>query len=314
LLSRMPIGQFFKAAFSKETNLLQTKEGNYILQVDGIASFLKIPKIVKLTNMIAPGKDVNIDLSKTRLVGMTFMEHLMDFLKFQKSSGGNVVISGLDAHVSSSTHRRALKISLTGVEPKLSPRQIRLKNLADEYNWQFTSQVDWNTSYLRNFHFFEIRPIERKDNCLNGSFEDINMDWEIADVTFSEGAAFTAEVFNTTVMILKLNQKIPVFSMEKEGMFEKLFDRIMAFTGYKDIDFKMYPEFSNKFLLMGNNAEDIRSFFNEQLIRFFESQHVFHIESNGEALLIFDKVKLARTDETLKIIEFGERLAQLIGK
>ena len=73
------------------------------------------------------------------------------------------------------------------------------------------------------------------------------MSWEIADVTFSEGAAFTAETFNTTLMVLKLNKKIPVFTMEKEGVFEKIFDRVMAFTGYKDIDFEMYPDFSKNF-------------------------------------------------------------------
>lgn len=312
LLSRMPIGEFFKETFSNKTNIFHTKEGGYILQVEGIASFLKIPMISKLTTMISPGAAVTVDLSKTRLVGTTFMEYLIDFLRMQESTGGKVVISGLDAHVSSSTHNRALKISLNNFDTKLSPRQIRLQNLANESNYKYTSQVEWNTSYLRNFHFFEIRPIERKSNCLQGSLEDLKMKWEIADVTFSEGAAFTAEVFNATVMVLRLNKKIPVFSMEKEGVFDKLFDRVMAFSGYKDIDFNMYTDFSNKFLLMGNNEKAIRSFFTKDLIRFFENQQVFHIESNGEALLIFDKVKLARTDETFKFIEFAKQLAKVI--
>jgi hypothetical protein len=312
LLSRMKPGEFFKETFSKDTRLLETKEGVYVLQVEGVASFLKIPMIIKLANKIISGRDVNIDLSKTRLVGMTFMEYLVDFLSMHKDTGAKVVITGLESHVSSSTHNRALKISFKSFETKLSPRQIRLQNIANENDFQFESQVEWNTSYLKNFHFFEIRPIERKSNCLRGVFLDHNMEWEIADVTFSEGAAFTAEVFNTTVMILKLNKSIPVFSMEKEGVFEKIFDRVMAFTGYKDIDFNMYPEFSNKFLLMGHDSQEIRSFFTENIIRFFEAQHVFHIESNGEALLIFDKLKLARTDETINFIDFGKKLAKLL--
>ena len=113
-------------------------------------------------------------------------------------------------------------------------------------------------------------------------------------------------------MLLKLNKSVPVFSMEKEGVFEKIFDRVLAFTGYKDIDFKMYPEFSNKFLIMGNNEEEIRDFFNEEIIRFFETKQVFHIESNGEALLIFEKVKLARTDETIQLIDYGKQLGKLV--
>lgn len=312
LLSRMPVGEFFKESFSDKTNVFFTKEGNYNLKIEGIASFLTIPLIGKLTHNIPPGSNVNIDLSNTRLVGTTFMDYLMDYLNRHKDTGGNVVITGLDSHVSSSTHSRALKICLNSFVPKLSPRQIRLQNLAKEKEYQFTSRVDRNTSYLRKFHFFEIRPIERKSNCIRGTFKDINVDWEIADLTFSEGASFNAEVFTATVMVLKLNKRIPIFSMEKEGVFEKIFDRVMAFSGYKDIDFNMYSDFSKKFLLMGRNEEEIRSFFVDKIIRFFENHQIYHLESNGEAVMIFDKVKLARTDETIAFIEYGEQLTRLL--
>ena len=113
------------------------------------------------------------------------------------------------------------------------------------------------------------------------------MSWEIADVIFNEGAAFTAETFNTTLMVIKLNKKIPVFTMEKEGVFEKIFDKVMAFAGYKDIDFDMYPDFSNKFLVTGTEESEIQSFFTDEIIRFFENHQIYHLESNGEALVIF---------------------------
>ena len=195
---------------------------------------------------------------------------------------------------------------------KLSPRQKRLRNLATKNDYQYSSQTDWNTIYLKKFHFFEIRPIERKYNCLKGTFKDLNVSWEITDVTFNEGQAFTAETFNATLMVLKLNNKIPIFTMEKEGVLEKLFDRAMAFTGYKDIDFQMYPGFSKKFLLMGNNESAIRSFFTADIVHFFENHQIYRLESNGEALIIFNKIKLARTDETLAFIEYGKELATLL--
>ena len=196
--------------------------------------------------------------------------------------------------------------------PKLSPRQTRLQNLANEKDYQYSNRVDWNTTYLKDFHFFEIRPIERKSNCLKGTFKGLDVSWEIADVTFSEGAAFTAETFNTTLMVLKLSKKIPVFTIEKEGVFEKIFDRVMAYTGYKDIDFEMYPDFSKKFLIMGNKESEIRSFFTDEIIRFFENHQIYRLESNGEALVFFDKIKLARTDETVAFIDYGKELATLL--
>ncbi len=312
LLAKVSIPRFFQMIYKSGSNLVKQPDGSYDLNIKGIANFLGILKVDKLVAQIPSGADVNIDLSETRLVGMTYMDYLVDYLKMQKNTGGKVVIKGLDSHVSSSTHNRALKLSLNTSSAKLSSRQNRLQNLANEKDYQYASQVDWNTTYLKNFHFFEIRPIERKSNCLKGAFKDLEVSWEITDVTFSEGAAFTAETFITTLMVLKLNKKIPVFTMEKEGVFEKLFDRVMAFTGYKDIDFDMYPDFSNKFLIMGNKESEIRSFFTDEIIRFFENHQIYHLESNGEALIIFDKIKLARTDETVAFIDYGKELASLL--
>jgi len=312
LLAKVSIPQFFKMVYKSGSDLIKNPDGSFDLKIKGVANFLGILKIDKLVSQIPSGADVNIDLSETRLVGMTYMDYLVDYLKMQKDTGGKVVIKGLDSHVSSSTYNRALKISLNSSAAKLSPRQTRLQNLANEKDYQFANKVDWNTSYLKKFHFFEIRPIERKSNCLKGTFKDLDVSWEIADVTFSEGAAFTAETFNTTLMVLKLNKKIPIFAMEKEGVFEKIFDRMIAFTGYKDIDFEMYPDFSKKFLITGKNESEIQSFFTDEIMRFFENHQIYHLESNGEAIVIFDKIKLARTDETVAFIDYGKELAKLL--
>ena len=312
LLAGVAIPQFFRMIYKSGSEVLALPDGSYNLNIKGIANFLGIIQVNKLVAQIPSGADVTIDLSNTRLVGMTYMDYLVDFLRAQKDAGGNVVITGLDSHVSSSTHNRALKISLNQTVEKLSPRQVRLQNLANENDYQYARKVDWNTSYLKKFHFFEIRPIERKSNCLRGSFKDLEVSWEISDVTFSDGAAFSAETFYTTVMVLKLNKKMPVFAMEKEGLFEKIFDRVIALTGHKDIDFEMYPNFSKKFLITGTNEAEIRSFFTKELIHFFENKQIYHLESNGEALLIFDKIKLARTDETIALINYSKALAGLL--
>ncbi len=312
LLAKVSIPQFFKMVYRSGSDLIKNQDGSYDIKVKGIANFLGILKIDKMIAQIPSGVNVNIDLSETRLVGITYMDYIVDYLKAQNNTGGKVLIVGLDSHVSSSTYNKALKIAPNNQVVKLSARQERLQNLANENGYQYNSQVDWNTTYLKKFHFFEIRPIERKSNCLKGQFEDLNISWEIADVNFSEGGAFTAETFNTTLIVLKLNKKIPVFTMEKEGVFEKIFDRVMAYTGYKDIDFEMYPNFSKKFLITGNKEAEIRAFFTDKVIRFFENHQIYHLESNGEALIIFDKIKLARTDETVKFIDYGKELAKLL--
>ena len=312
LLARVSITQFFKMVYRSRTKLIQRQDGGYDLKIRGVANFLGILKADKLVAQIPSGANVNIDLSETRLVGITYMDFLVEFLKTQRASGGKAFITGLDAHVSSTTYNRALKISLAGSVVKLSQRQKRLRNLATEKDYQFTPKVDWNTTDLKKFHFFEIRPIEHKYNSVKGVFDSYGASWEVADITFNEGQAFTAETFNMTMMVLNLNKKIPVFALEKEGVLGNIFDKVVAFTGYKDINFEMYPEFSKKFLLMGNNESEIRFFFTEEVINFLENHQIYHIESNGEALFIFNKIKLARTDETIEFIAYAKELASLL--
>ena len=240
--------------YSARTCLISLPDGNLSLKIRGIGNFLGIIKIDKLVSQIPEGANVNVDLSETRLVDMAYMDYLVEFIKKQRESGGKANISGLDAHISSSPYNRALKFIVTDASIRLTHRQKRLRNLATERDYTYSSEVNWQTSYLKQFHFFEIRPIERKYNCLNGSFKELNVSWEIADVMFNEGQTFTAETFNTTLMVLKLNRKLPIFTMEKEKAYERLFDRVIALTGYKDIEFEMYPNFFQKILSDGKSC------------------------------------------------------------
>ena len=74
----------------------------------------------------------------------------------------------------------------------------------------------------------------------------------------------------------------------------------------------MYPDFSKKFLVTGNDESKIRAFFTDSLISFFENTQIYHLESNGEGLIIFDKIKLARTDETIALINYSKQLIKLL--
>jgi len=113
LLARVSILQFFKMIYKSRTKLVKLSDGSYDLKIRGIANFLGILRVDKLVTQIPSGVNVNIDLSETRLVGMTYMDYLVEFLKTQRATGGKAYISGLDTHVSLSTYNRALKISLS---------------------------------------------------------------------------------------------------------------------------------------------------------------------------------------------------------
>ncbi len=305
LLAKVGVLSFFKMIYKSGSKVIRMENGTYDVKIKGIANFLYALELDKLLEKVPRKATVRIDMSQTRLVDLSIMENLIEYKRIYDNEGGNVNLKGLDNHVASTSHNRALKIVTGRVKKRITKRQIRLQKMAIANGWSFDREVDWNTSYLRNFHFFDSRPIEMKSNSLQGLDTDNNVHWEIADIVFDEGALLALEVYQTTVQIVKLPTAIPKFIMDKEGLFDKMFDKVKVFAGANpDIDFIKFPGFSGKFLLRGENEEEIRSFFTEELIQFLEENEIHHIESNGEALMIFKYLHIARTDEVTNMLSF----------
>ncbi|MDC1301438.1 SulP family inorganic anion transporter, partial [Flavobacteriaceae bacterium] len=76
--------------------------------------------------------------------------------------------------------------------------------------------------------------------------------------------------------------------------------------------FKKHPDFSKRFHLSGNDRKAIIKFFHSELIYFFESHPVFHIESNGSHLLIKGKDRLSSLQEIKIMLAFAKDLLTLL--
>jgi MFS superfamily sulfate permease-like transporter len=314
LLAKVGFVRFFKLIYNSGSKLIQLDNGTYDVKLKGIANFLYALQLDKLLKKIPSGATVRIDMSQTRLVDLTIMENVIEYKRIQENKGGDVKLVGLDNHVASTNHNRALKIITGGLTKRLTKRQIRLQKLAIANGWSFDREVDWNTSYLRNFRFFDSRPIEMKSNSLQGKDLENNAQWEIADIVFDEGAMFALEVYQTTVQIVRLPTRIPRFIIDKEGLFDKIFERVKVFSRLnRDIDFIKYPGFSHKFHLSGEDEGAIRKFFTDDLICFLDENEIHHIESNGEALMIFTYVHIARTEEVQNMLAFSSNLLKNMG-
>lgn len=309
LLAKLGFLEFFKKIYKSGSKIYKSENGTYDVKLKGVANFLYALKLDELLEEIPEGSNVRIDMTQTRLIDLTIMENLIDFKRIHDDKGGDVKLIGLDNHVASTSHNRALKITTGRVKKRITKRQIRLQKMALTNGWSFERDVDWNTSYLRNFHFFDSRPIEMKSNSLQGIDVENNAQWEIADIVFDEGALLALEVYQTTVQIVRLPSAIPRFIIDKEDLFDKIFDRVKVFSGAKgDINFVKYADFSGKFQLSGEDENAIRTFFTDELIRFLEQNEIHHIESNGEALMIFKYIHIARTDEVQNMLNFSHNL------
>lgn len=304
-LAKLPITEFFRNIFNSGSTVIFKKDGSYSLNLKGVANFLTTIKLDKLLNQIPKGSRVNIDLSAARLVDLSIMEHLYDFKRTQLNSEGVVTITGLEEHISSSDHPLALKI-LTFTRHKVTLREKRLQEMSAEHGWKFVPESKDNLNYLETFYFFRTRPIKRKNNCISGSVDQVN--WELIDVSFDEGAYLASEIYHTTLGLLRFPHDIPKFTIERKG----LIDRYLDLSSHKDIDYLVYSDFSNDFSIKVEDPEKMNKFLANGLRELFENCGFEHLESNGESIMVFnDNLRLAQIRDYVRIIDFAKRLSHL---
>ena len=305
----MPFGDALRALVRPSIDIIRQKDRNFYIRVRGIANFITLlPLQSRLASNLPAGEHAIIDFHSARLVDYTLLEYLGNYRRRYQEAGGVFDIVGLDVHQVSSEHPYALHTLVRPSQKKrLTQRQKDLQMLAERHRWQFAPPINWDVDFLRNFLFFETRPIEYRNNLISGSLVN-NVEWEISDITFDEGALIVAEVYHTTVAVIHLPVEIPVFTLEKEAFF----DRLMEFAGYEDVDFKLYPEFSKKVLLKSSNKEAIEGFFTTSRLEFFENEEIYHVESLGKSLLIFRHFRLASPVEIERMTQFCEKLVRVL--
>ncbi|WP_190810365.1 SulP family inorganic anion transporter [Flagellimonas sp. S3867] len=302
------VGNFFKP----NVLLFQEHEDkNYYVSVKYFCSFLNFFKLKNKLDAIPEDQNVIVDFSMCGFVDHTTMEGLESYMHIFSKKGGSIEIVGLDKHETDSKHpfaiRKILPLgTLKPIEKYFTRRQSHLEETAAELAWDYRAEKNIETSFLSDFIFFKTREvsylynhlIDEKDHC------------SVFDLEFTEGAFVAKEVIKSTVMHIELSQRFPVFTLDKEGLLE----RIYKLAGFKDISIENHPDFNRRFYLSGEKTREIRALFHDELILFLESNPYYHIESNGKSLFILKKERLLSVQEIKAMIYFGLQLQKLLNQ
>jgi MFS superfamily sulfate permease-like transporter len=306
LLAKVTIRQFIQMIFNSGSNLHFRENIGYEMKVKGIANFLGAIKMNSLLDKVPAGSNVNIDLSGARLVDFSIMEKLYDFQKNHANTGGEAKIVGLEKHISSTNHRLGLKL-LTSSTRQLTNRQLKLKKQAEKNNWNFSLESNEDVNYFNSFTFFKSRPVEEKLNSVSGKTDDAN--WEIIDIVFEEGAFLALEEYQTTIGVIHLPLAIPKFTIEKKDFINKY----LNLSEYQEKQHTLYHDFSSEYTVKVNNQSEMKNFMNDELKQLILAMDLHHLESNGEAILIFtNDLRFAPIREMSKIVQFKEALKSII--
>jgi carbonic anhydrase len=295
-------------------NILMFKEkdgGNYYISVKYFASFLNFNRLKNKLDIIPENENVILDFSLCRFVDHTVMEGLENYIDTFTKKEGSIELIGLDKHGADTKHpfaiRKLLPLTKLGpIEKYFTKRQGLLKSMAKEYKWSYTPNRSNKTKFLNKFIFFRTRKVPFFYNSLY----DETITFHLFDIEYSEGEFIAREVVKTTILHIKLKRPIPVFTLDKEG----LLDFIYGMAGFKDIQLENHPDFNKRFFLSGEDQDAIQNLFSNELILFLESNPYYHIETNGDSILILKKERLLSVKEIKAMIYFGKQLNQLLSQ
>ncbi len=293
-------------------NVLMYKEsdtGNYFVSVNNFCTFLNYSRLKAKLDSIPETEEAILDFSFCDFVDHTVMENIADYKELFRKKGGNLEVTGLDLLDTNSKHPFGLRkmfpvkkvLESTGV---LTNRQELLKETAKDLNYNYTNNRNYDTSNLEDFSYFKTKTINHTYNEI--SKKDVV--FKVFDVEYYEGEFIAKELVRATMLYTELDHKLPIFSIHREGLLEIFYH----YAGFKDIKITNEPEFSKKFYVRGDNDNAIKELITPELANFFIENPNFHVESNGFALLIFTKERLAGNSEIKKMKAFAKKLKEII--
>jgi len=290
----------------KPNVLMFKEEGKYYVSVQNFSSFLNYTKLKTKLDQIPESEEAIIDFSLCDFVDHSVMENMNNYTESFTRKGGHFEVIGLDDSKPGSEHpfalRKILPRQITLKDGYLTKRQKSIQNISEEMHWKYDAFSAREMEELPSFGYFKTRKINKVSNVLS------NENCTIFDVQFSEGEMIAKQVIKATMLHIHPLKPVPDFTLDREGIFEYILD----FAGYTDINIEKHRDFSKRFYLAGKNEEKIRNFFTNELILFFESNKQYHIEASQNGLLVIGHERLSSVKEMKALAYFGMGLQQTI--
>ncbi len=250
-----------------------------------------------------------IDFTHVNLIDHTFRTHLNGLIKEWRNEEKQLILANAEHLIPVSDHPLATQVrkdALPTIQDSLTDHQQHLNTIASKNEWKFLPSKTISFDHFVGFNFGVNSRIVHAQNIVSGKYEGVRLIY--SEIIYDRTPDTASADAQLSVLMIKPPNNIPVFILEREGFFEKVTD--LAFRA--DIDFEAYPAFSDKFVLKGPNEDSIRNFFHPGIIRKIEQHPNFHMESNGEAILLYRLDKADNDAAISELIRFGKILALMV--
>lgn len=193
-------------------------------------------------------------------------------------------------------------------------RREDMKKLARQNSWTYAESM--NLPFLKEFDAYLNDSWLGDSNALTGSSNNVltgilnGRNIIVSDQIYSTGSGKNRTTHEKTLIGIELREaQFPFMCLYPEGFFDKVFDGLTKY----DIDFGQFPNFSQKYVLYGKNETQIRSFFNPQILSFYEQQPPFNTACGGKYMVIWGE-NLLNPAQIMAQLNFLFSLANLFLK
>lgn len=166
---------------------------------------------------------------------------------------------------------------------KEKERTQALQQAAAALGWSFAPDAPLNMiPGLDRFTLFSQGHSKRIKNFMYGQAQGVKA--AVFDYIYVTGGGKSSQThFQTLVYLEPANMLVPMFALRPEHFFH----RMLSALGYQDIDFGQRPEFSQQYILRGQDEPAIRRTFDDRVLSFFESYPGTSIDAGGNQLFLF---------------------------
>ena len=182
-----------------------------------------------------------------------------------------------------------------------------LQKIASDLEMSYVPKDEFGTiGLLRDFHLFQKGHSKSIVNLMQKSTGLMENKISIFDYIYKVGGGKAPPIkyMQTVFFIQSKSLALPEILLKPETFFHK----VGAFLGMQDIDFDIHPEFSDRYLLQGEEENRIRQVMTDKVIRFFTVEKDWCMESIGFFLILYRHNSVAMPDYIRLLHDKGMKL------
>lgn len=193
----------------------------------------------------------------------------------------------------------------------MSLRASKIRALASHLDMQYFPTDEWGMmALLSDFRLFKRGRKKKIENVMRRVDPMLETEVNIFDYRYTVSSGKTTKTHKQTVYFVRSKSlALPEFLMKPENILHQI-GEWLNFT--QDIDFEDFPEFSQQYLLQGEDEEYIRHKMTPQVLRYFTVERDWTLEGVNYFMIFYQNRKQMEANQIRNFYRKGMSIFSML--